>query len=262
MEHGATPAEVATFLSALHGVEMIRGDVTDPTSLATLLEGCTAVLALHGPQRMTHLIDFIFDASSKPTHAKQVNYVGVANLIKAVTKSPTCNRIVRVTGKGEDPWRVVAILINLVGGMAKAWNYEGESLLRQSSIDYTIIRPGRLVSSCPGGAVLALCDNGGDLKVSSMKYTTVASLCVDVLNHDNTRRSTLCAMNVPYPKGATVYTPLLQGVRPDTRIFPVSMLRNHRLAVAVGGTIFTVVSGAVVVGIVGAVRGVIGMFMR
>ena len=29
-----------------------------------------------------------------------------------------------------------------LGSMAKAWNYEGECVLRGSDIDYTIIRPG------------------------------------------------------------------------------------------------------------------------
>ena len=48
----------------------------------------------------------------------------------------------RVTGKGETPWSFFSILINLLGSHAKAWNYEGEQLLRASSLDYTIVRPG------------------------------------------------------------------------------------------------------------------------
>lgn len=44
-------------------------------------------------------------------------------------------------GKGEDPWSVFSILINGLGSMAKAWNYEGEQLLRScKDVDYTIVR--------------------------------------------------------------------------------------------------------------------------
>jgi len=36
---------------------------------------------------------------------------------------------VRITGS-EKPWNIFSIIINGLGGMAKAWNYEGERLLR------------------------------------------------------------------------------------------------------------------------------------
>ena len=37
-----------------------------------------------------------------------------------------------MTGKGEQPWAIFTILINLAGSMVKAWNYAGETLLRES----------------------------------------------------------------------------------------------------------------------------------
>eukprot|EP00586_Coscinodiscus_wailesii_P018027 CAMPEP_0172519954 /NCGR_PEP_ID=MMETSP1066-20121228/291720_1 /TAXON_ID=671091 /ORGANISM="Coscinodiscus wailesii, Strain CCMP2513" /LENGTH=311 /DNA_ID=CAMNT_0013302629 /DNA_START=111 /DNA_END=1046 /DNA_ORIENTATION=- len=262
MKHSASAAEVAAFLSALEGVEMVRGDVTDASSIENLLEGCTAVLSLQGPQRRSQLMDLFRDASSQPNHAKQINYVGVENIINAVKKSSTCDRIVRLTGKGEDPWRIVAILINLLGGMAKAWNYEGETLLRQSNVDYTIIRPGMLVQSCPTGAVLSLRDNGSDLPTSPVRYTSISSLCVDVLNYDNTRKATLCAMNVPPNKGQTLYAPLLERVRPDTRKFPDDLMRKHRLAVGVGGGVLVVSFCIIGAGVGIAVKSVVDMLLK
>ena len=54
--------------------------------------------------------------------------------------------LVRAQGKGETPWSAPSILINGLGSMAKAYNYEGENQLRASKqdVEYTIIR----VSSC------------------------------------------------------------------------------------------------------------------
>ena len=61
-------------------------------------------------------------------------------------------RFLATSGKGEDPWSIFSILINGLGSLAKAWNYEGEQLLRAcKDIDYTIVRyfaaPGRQVDS-------------------------------------------------------------------------------------------------------------------
>ena len=51
---------------------------------------------------------------------------GVRYLLSAAAASKTCKRIVRVTGKGETPFSIFSVLINTLGSMAKAWNYEGE----------------------------------------------------------------------------------------------------------------------------------------
>merc|ERR1712226_1241163 len=107
--------------------------------------------------------------------------------------------------------------------MAKAWNYEGERLLRKAEdIDYTIIRPGQLVNKDEKSptASLALADNGGDLKVSSISYSKVAELLVRCLEFPNTARSTLCAMTVPAGDGEESWEPLLSKVASDTRSFP------------------------------------------
>lgn len=53
----APAAAVASWLAAQPGVETVAGDVTDRASLDTLLEGCSAVLALHGARRQRKLSD-------------------------------------------------------------------------------------------------------------------------------------------------------------------------------------------------------------
>ena len=68
---------------------------------------------------------------------------------------------------GETPWSVPSIMINALGCMAKAWNYEGERLLRACpDVEYTIIRPGIMNDETQlAPKALALADDGGDLKV-------------------------------------------------------------------------------------------------
>ena len=235
---GMSAAEVAAYLSALPHVDMAKGDVTDAGSVRALLADCTACLAVHGAGRRSRPSDLLPWARPEddPAHPKRVNYEGVRNIIAAAKASPVCRRVVRVTGKGEAPWSPVSILINLLGSMAKAWNYEGEGLLRgQGDVEYTIVRPGVMGRArVPGGRVLALADNGGDLPVSAVRHAAIADLCVRCLEHPNAGRATLCAMNVAPGKGAETYGPLLAAVKGDTRAFPASLLEEHRRAVRAG----------------------------
>ena len=174
--NGAEPAAVAAWLAGMPGVELVKGDITDRASLVELLEGCSACLALHGARRTRKLSDLWRDPSNEPTHSKQVNYQGVANLIDAA-RARGCKRIVRITGKGETPFSLPSILINGLGSMAKAWNYEGETLLRaaKEEVEYTIIRPGVMgQTDAVQPASLALADDGQDLKVSAIPITSIA----------------------------------------------------------------------------------------
>ncbi len=112
--------ETAAQLAALPGVTMVRGDVTDRASLDELLRGCSVCLAVHGARRTRKISDLWSDPTTDITHSKQVNYMGVRNIISAALASGTCRRIVRITGKGESPWSLFSILLNTMGCMAKA----------------------------------------------------------------------------------------------------------------------------------------------
>lgn len=203
-------------------------------------------------------------------HAKQVNYGGVANLIKAARASGTCKRIVRLTGKGEDPWSIFSILINGLGSMAKAWNYEGERLLRDvSDLEYTIVRPGVMrgeEADLPPKS-LALGDDGADLKVTAIPHASIAKLCIDSLSYANAGRSTLCAMTTAEQgAGADSWPELLSGVAPDRRAFRDDLLQAHLIATKVGGAalaagVAAVISG-VLLGMSKLLLALVGLVMR
>lgn len=241
--------DVAAYLANLKGVSAVQGDVGKPDSLRQLVQGCDACLALYGATRRSKISDLWRNAEDDdPSHAKQVNYKGVINLLEAC-QSAGCRRLVRITGKGEDPTGFFSVLINMLGSMAKAWNYEGERALRmQTAVDYTIIRPGLMGDDGPEGSVLALKDDGGDLTTSKVRYADIASLCIDCLEYDGAARSTLTAMTTE--NGASSWKPLLAQVQPDRREFPDDMLKQHYAAVrkaVLGLGTFSVVAVAVVV---------------
>mmetsp|Transcript_194 Transcript_194/g.261 ORF Transcript_194/g.261 Transcript_194/m.261 type:complete len:399 (-) Transcript_194:75-1271(-) len=262
----ASGDQVAAYLAALPNVELVLGDVTNADSLAELVKDCNAVLALHGAGAtgLKSLVP-VLNPEDGPRHAKQINYVGVQNIIDACIKSETCKRIVRVTGKGEDPYGIFSILINMLGSMAKAWNYEGEQLLRNcKDVDYTIVRPGIMgPPNVPTGKVLALKDNGGDMNVTAVRYEDIASLCVECIDYDNTKRSTLTAMNVEDGEGEETYAPLLAKVKADSREFPETLLGEHKKGARLGATVLVafmaIITKAVVIPIGKLMMGLLGL---
>jgi uncharacterized protein YbjT (DUF2867 family) len=238
-----TSVQVAAYLKSLPNVELIKGDVTNQESIETLMEGCSSVLSLHGPvpgSPWKSLLPPLLGGTREddPSHSKMINYVGLKFMIQAAQSAKSkCSRIVRITGKGEDPYGIFSILINMLGTMAKAWNYEGEELLRQSGLNYTIIRPGIMGTEPIPGKVRALKDDGQDLPVSKVSYDQIADLATECLDYDNAAKSTLTAMNVEEGQGEETYAPLLKQVEPDRRNFPPSLLAEHKNAARLGAAV-------------------------
>lgn len=229
-------------------VIVVRGELMDgvgkpSAAVVQLLTGCTHCLALYGSTRRTKFTDF-FDGSvedSDPTHAKQINYQSMKALLEAC-KETKCSQILRITGKGEDPTSFFSVLINGLGSFAKGWNYEGEQVLReQSEVDYTIVRPGIMKEDYPpapkddGKPVepeyLELADNGGDLPVSAVSYQQMAQLLVECISNQQSKRVTLCAMNVKGTPTLPTVKERVQALKPDTRTFPKSLIKEHKKAV-------------------------------
>jgi len=206
-----------------------------------------------------------------------INYVGMQNVIQAVkeqqqqqqqqkdstTTKPTVKRIVRLTGKGEQPFSFFTILINMLGSMAKAWNYEGEQLLRKSGIEYTIVRPGLLKSkddyNIPPKAKM-IKDNGGDLRVSPVTYDQIANVCIDSLGYHNCAKTTLTVMNVEEGQGYDDYSeilPLVQMDELENDRYPESLLEKHRMGARIGFVALCLFA----FGVVNAIKGIVGLFL-
>jgi hypothetical protein len=236
LDEAVSSAQVAAYLTTLPGVEMVQGDVSNKESLQNLVQDTSACLAVYGPLVPKPFFKALFPfwfPESDPKHPKQVNYEGVKNLLAVLAESPTCNRLVRITGKGETPWSIFSILINALGGIAKGWNYEAEVLIRSSAINYTIIRPGVMKDHVDEDATLGLKDNGGDLKVSAVSYSQIAHLAIQTATRDYCKRSTITAMNVEATDDQGSLT--LDQVQSDTRVFPETLLAEHKKAARAGG---------------------------
>ena len=232
---------IAKSLASLPNVSMVQGDITNPESIQTLIQGCDAVLCLQGPPKpspIKSLIPFLSNPNES-SHPYMTNYIGMKNVIDAVKESENPNkRIVRLTGKGEEPFAIFTVLINMLGYLAKAWNYEGEQLLRKSGLKYTIVRPGLLKKDedyqIPKKGKM-IKDQGGDMKVTPVTYSQIANVCIESLNYDNCDMSTLTVMNADEGQGEDDYGILLQQVENDKEgRYPESLLEQHKMGARLG----------------------------
>ena len=182
-------------------------------------------------------------------------------MINAVKQYNPNMRIVRLTGKGEEPFSIFSILINMLGNLAKAWNYEGEQLLRNSGVKYSIIRPGLLKSSDdytipPKSKMIR--DNGGNMKVTPVSYDQIADICIQSLDYENCNQSTLTVMNVKEGEGVDDYGILLEKVENDKEgRFPDSLLEQHKMGARIG----FVASAAFLFGVLNVVKSIIGFLL-
>jgi nucleoside-diphosphate-sugar epimerase len=136
----------------------VQGDVTDAASVTAAMAGCCKCVACFGAQRLTKLSDLWMDSTQDPAHPYQINYMGVANLVEAAKATPGFQKMVRVTGLsvGYSAFDKIAVLLNLVLSLTIRYQTMGERVIRDSGIDYTIIRPGNMKEPRPEGAQLRL----------------------------------------------------------------------------------------------------------
>jgi len=117
--------------------EAVKGDVTDAESLITAFAGCDGV---------------VFAASASKYWGAggpyEVDFLGCKNTADAAVAS-NVKRLVVVTSRLVHPsnrFHPVRILLNNVKYSLMDYKFEGEAAVRQSGVQYTIVRPGQLMA--------------------------------------------------------------------------------------------------------------------
>jgi len=95
------------------------------------------------------------------------------------------------------------------------------------------------------------------MKLSVVSYHQIAQVCIESLQYDNTKKSTLTVMNVDENEGEEDYGVLLGNVIEDQRVFPDSLIREHRMGARFG----FVGLCCFLVGVLNGLKGVVGLFL-
>jgi uncharacterized protein YbjT (DUF2867 family) len=246
-------------LEALANVEVREGDVTNLDSLKSAASGCENLVAAYGmnPPRFVKISDIWRDPFDDPRHPANINFKGMENVV-AASKAAGVKKVVRLTGLsvGLSPWNPISILFSIVLSFSNMWNRRGEQVLRDSGLDYTVVRPGGLKDVAPahqtGERLLMASESWGEdapPPTTGISRADVASLLCLSLSQPCLSRTTLRVNRVKPgradnnyyedPRGKATWEEMLDTVTPD-----VTPLQEVDYSTPVG-VVLTAVAAAV-----------------
>ena len=220
----------AATLAMLPGVDVVQGDILDQQTLTTAVAGCSAVISVSGASRKSSLEDLIgfpppilrTDMQFDSSHPRQVNYIGVVNTIEAM-QAAGVRKIVRLTGlscsfSAFNPF-VLLIGCGLLS-MSTAWHARSENLLRESQLDFTILRPGGLSDDARGSNTLVAASETLPINQGRIGRSDLAALAIEAACGSNGKRATVACGWAKDREDIGRYTvnswaPLLAAIPPD-----------------------------------------------
>ncbi len=160
-------------------VELVLGDVLDPSSLPTAIGDSTVILCATGAK-----------PSLDPTGPYQVDYQGTKNLVDAA-KAKDIEQFVFVSSlcvsKFFHPLNLFWLILY--------WKQQAESYLKTSGLNYTIVRPGGLKNDDnPNPVIMSAADTLFDGSIPRQK---VAQVCVESLTSPQSRNKVLEVVSSP-----------------------------------------------------------------
>jgi uncharacterized protein YbjT (DUF2867 family) len=192
------PAKAAKLPS---GVEVVRGDVRDPATLAAALRGATYVIAAAGSTGGAYFGD---------NSPEKVDYEGTKNVAEAA-KAAGVKRVCLVSSMGvtHSDHPLNKRLNNIFD-----WKLKGENALRASGVGYTIVRPGGLRDE-PGGRVGVRAMQGDTLQSEgTIPRADVAAACIASLDLKAADRVTFEVVSAPGTPPAD-WPKVYAGLQPD-----------------------------------------------
>jgi uncharacterized protein YbjT (DUF2867 family) len=120
-------------------VEVVRGDLTRPETLADAIRGAGAVVLTAG-------------VTKRPAPEKLVKateFDGTVNVLKAAKAAGFGGRLLYMSAVGTTRASLLAFLLNRIKGNTLKWRAEGERAIRASGLDYTIVHAG-ILNDDPG----------------------------------------------------------------------------------------------------------------
>ena len=174
------PASVRDRLDA--SVEIVRGDITDPTTLPPAMQGVDHIIFTAGVRSGT---------LAREPIVKLTDYQGPLNTLAAARQVGFRGRFLYLNSIGINRGSWSAWLLNRIKGNTLRWRRVVEDEIRRSGIDYTIIRLGILVND-PGGH-RAVRISQGNLALTPwgrIARADAAECFVEALEHPRASRAT------------------------------------------------------------------------
>lgn len=140
--------ESAKTVEELKGATLREGDILDVESLKVATSQVDSVVDVHGvkPPRFIKLGDlFRAPRENDSTHPYNINYKGTRNLLEAMKMNKN-KKLIRLTGAlvGASAFKPFVALFNFLLSYSNKWHQLSEKLIRESGVDYTVVRPSEI----------------------------------------------------------------------------------------------------------------------
>jgi nucleoside-diphosphate-sugar epimerase len=176
----------------LKGVESMKCDVTDASTIEQVVNGASSVI-------------FAASASKDGGTPAAVDNAGLVAVAKACIDAKVKQLVIVSSGAVSKPSSPVYIFLNAFGSIMSE-KIQGEDTVRalyavgtpaaEQGLSYTIVRPGGLTEEPSLGSVEKLELNQGDTKSGRISRADVANICVEALAYPElTGRTTLECYN-------------------------------------------------------------------
>ena len=158
--------------------EWAAADVTDPKSLLLAFEGVDILISTIG--------------STGGDNSEMIDYEGSINFVEAAKESGI-SRIIYMSSIGAGgAENFSTVILNLVANKTMKWKSLGEDYIRNSGIDFTIVRPGGLRGE-PGA--LGIRFEQGDEVIGWIPRGDVAAVMVESIFNDDASNKTFEVIN-------------------------------------------------------------------
>jgi hypothetical protein len=227
-------------------VNIIEGDVSDIATLVQATAGIDTIIDVHGcsPPRFSKPWDLFLRPEKSRNHPYVVNFKGTKNILVAMHAN-NVGKLVRITGAtvNKSPFNLITCLFNLLLSMTNKWHERSEKAIRDSGVDYTVIRPTEIRSEPPASeSNRSLLLIPGDSRIQAplpgkISKEDLADLLVMAASDTRLSRVTAIASSVagsPHDISANIcsktWEPLVALQQADTRAITTS---PHNAALSV-----------------------------
>jgi uncharacterized protein YbjT (DUF2867 family) len=191
------------------GVDVVPGDITKKDTLPRAIEG------------VRHLF---FTAGCRSGHAateeqiKAVEYAGVLNTLTEARRAGLTGRFLYMTASGVTSRSLLAICLNLYKGNTLVWRRRAEEAIRESAIDYSIIRAGMLMNRPSGRRPIRVTQEALPLSIRyRIARADVAEVFLAALREPRASRATFEAVWADRQQPET-WREVLRALKSDTEL--------------------------------------------
>ena len=187
-------------------IEVIAGDITRTETLPRAIAGATHIVFTAGCR------------SGRPateTEIRSTEFGGVVNTLQAAREEGFRGRFLYMTSSGVTSRSLAAVMLNLYKGNTLVWRRRAEIEIRNSAVDYTIIRAGVLLNQPGGQRAIVLTQDPLPLSIHyRIARADVAEAFVAALDHPRASHATFDVVWGDGPRGEP-WPGLLARLKPD-----------------------------------------------